>query len=386
MGFRRLKICRVYYTYMKMRRAPWLFLLAGILAGLLVVFLVQQTFDHKQASKVSSPSDLREYRPFSKKSKPLVFNPIYPTFDTIFAENHGWVATLSGERVRTIIATGDVSLARQVNIHIQQKQNPNWPFEKTSELLNNSDITFINLENPLIDNCPIATSGFVFCGESSNVNGLLFAGIDVVNFANNHASNYGVDGVGETVRLLRQNNLLVAGVDGPVYKEIDGVTFAFLGYNEVNIQPGVASVNEELIKKEITQARENADVVVVQFHWGAEYVHQPTANQKRLGHLAVDAGADLIIGNHPHWYQAVEFYNDKFIAYSHGNFVFDQMWSQKTREGVVGKYTFFDTELIDVEFIPVLIHDYGQPAVIDELIYRRQIIDTMKQESEVLNY
>ena len=366
----------------------WLLFGAGIVAGSFIVLIGFHFYNFTpEKPSLSSPIN-RPYRPSSKNLRQVpVFHPATPTLETIFADNHDWTATLSAERVRTLIATGDVSLARQVNIQILQKQNPHWPFEKTADLLKMADITFINLENPLIANCPIATSGLTFCGESGNVDGLVNAGVDVVNFANNHASNYGTEGVAETVQLLEQNNLLVSGVHGPVYKTVDGVAFAFLGYNEVNIQPGIATASEALIKNEISLAREQADIIVVQFHWGVEYVHQPSVNQKRLAHLAIDSGADIVIGNHPHWYQAVELYNDKIIAYSHGNFVFDQMWSQKTREGVVGKYTFYDSSLIDVEYVPILIHDYGQPAIILEEVYKRKIIDTMKMESiKLLNY
>ncbi len=313
------------------------------------------------------------------------FTPIPATFDRVFNTSHDWTATLSADRVRTLVATGDVLLARQVNILIQQKNNPHWPFEKTVDLLTNADVTYINLETPLIANCPISNSGFVFCGDTRNVQGLLFAGVDVVNVANNHASNYGEDGVEETVQLLERNNMIVSGVHGPVYKTIRGVTFGFVGYNEVNKQAGIAdTADEERMRMEIQQARQIADVLVVQFHWGVEYTHQPTTNQRRLARFAIDQGADIVIGNHPHWYQAVEFYRNKFIMYSHGNFIFDQMWSQKTREGVVGKYTFYDSELIDVEFIPIFIEEYGQPRIIADQKHQESILRTLRDESTTL--
>lgn len=366
---------------MKIAPKEWLLLTIGIFFGILILFILQKL---SEIHKIYPPivSNTAPQSPGKTKKVPTVnFNPSAPTLETIFSDTHNWVATLSANRVRTLIVTGDVSLARQVNIQILQKNNPKWPFEKTQNLLSNSDITFINLENPLLKNCPIVNSGFVFCGDAGNVEGLLFAGVDVVNFANNHASNYGVDGVNETVQLLEKNSIAVSGVHGPVYKTIEGITFAFLGYNEVNIQPGVNQAEESLVKKEIALARANADIIVVQFHWGVEYTHQPSAHQKILGHVAIDAGADVVIGNHPHWYQAVELYKNKLIAYSHGNFIFDQMWSQETREGVVGKYTFYDSKLIDVEYIPIFIYDYGQPAIIDDQINKQKIVNIMKMES-----
>ena len=91
---------------------------------------------------------------------------------------------------------------------------------------------------------------------------------------------------------------------------------------------------------DIQALKRQVDFVIVAFHWGIEYTALPTQEQRGIAHQAIDAGADLILGNHPHWVQATEKYQGKYITYAHGNFVFDQMWSQETREGVVGKYTF----------------------------------------------
>jgi poly-gamma-glutamate synthesis protein (capsule biosynthesis protein) len=99
--------------------------------------------------------------------------------------------------------------------------------------------------------------------------------------------------------------------------------------------------------------------------------------------LAIDAGADLVIGNHPHWIQPVELYNGKLITYAHGNFVFDQEWSLETKQGVVGRYTFYDTQLVDVEFLPVLIENYGQPHFLMGA-EKQFILDHMYSESQIL--
>ncbi len=146
-------------------------------------------------------------------------------------------------------------------------------------------------------------------------------------------------------------------------------------------QPGVLNLDEENLKKEVSTAKKQADIVIVTFHWGTEYKDLPDERQKYLGHLTIDAGADLVIGNHPHWIQPVEIYKNKLITYAHGNFVFDQMWSQKTREGVIGKYIFYNNQLIDVEYFPVQINDYGQPFLINDPSQRKGIIDQMRKNS-----
>lgn len=292
-------------------------------------------------------------------------------------------ANLDPQKLTSVLVTGDVLTARTVNAKNRRFNDFTWPFLKTADLTRAADITFINLETPLIPDCPSREDGMIFCGDPRNLEGLLFAGVDVINFANNHAGNQELAGVEGTVRLLEEAGLAVSGVKGPVYKKIRDTTFAFLGYNEVDQQVGVARAEDNLIRTEVAQARESADVVIVTFHWGQEYTYQPTENQKRLARLTVDAGADLIVGNHAHWFQAVEFYKDTLISYGHGNFVFDQMWSQETREGLVGKYTFYEDQLVDTQFVPILIEDYGQPRIMNEA-ERSVILQRLETESQKL--
>ena len=314
------------------------------------------------------------------------FMPSLPTLDQVFSDNHTWIATLSAEKVRTMITTGDVIPARSVNSKVLELKDFNWPYLKTFDITRNADITFINLETSLIDYCPATQEGMVFCGNSRNVEGLIFSGVDIASLANNHAGNHGTEAVQKTKNLLNKNGILTTGINGSVVKDIRGIKFAFLGYNDISTpQPGISNVDEKKIKQEIAQARQLADIVVVTYHWGAEYRDQPDKRQKYLGHFTIDASADLVIGNHPHWIQPVEIYKDKLITYAHGNFVFDQMWSEKTKEGVIGKYTFYDNRLIDVEFIPVKIIDFGQPQLISDPLLKRSILGDMKAQSIKLN-
>ncbi len=309
--------------------------------------------------------------------------PAPVTMEQVLATDHSWTATLSAEKTTRVLATGDVLLARTVNKRTVTDNNYLWPWEKTAEVLKTADITFINLETPLIKDCPIVLGGFTFCGNQRHVEGLKYGGVDVINLANNHAGNYGHEGVDETLELLLANEFLVSGVGGPTYLEVNDQTFAFLGFNEVDVQPGVTLAEYDIVADQVAEASANADVVIVQFHWGTEYVYQPTTNQQRLAHIAIDNGADVIIGNHPHWFQALEQYQDKFITYSHGNFIFDQMWSPETRQGMVGRYTFYEDKLVDVEFMPVLIEDFGQPRWL-EGESKQQLLNTLQTETNKL--
>lgn len=302
------------------------------------------------------------------------------TLESIFNQNHKILQNYPQDGLITVIATGDIIPARYINFQTVKRNDFNWPYELTFEVLKNADLTFANLESPLITNCPVVTDGMVFCGDKKNIEGLKFAGIDIINLANNHFGNWGQKGVDETIKSLNENGISYTGINGPEFKEIKGTKFAFLGYNNVGNESLISSAEENKISKEISEAKRQADVIIVAFHWGTEYTSSPNQRQKDLAHLAIDSGADLIIGNHPHWIQPVEIYKGKIIAYAHGNFVFDQFWSQKTMEGVVGKYTFYKNKLIDVEFLPVQIDNFGQPSFVKSP-KKEEILKNMYQES-----
>ncbi len=352
-----------------MIRIVFIFILIGAL-GIFFWFLM-----NPQSSGIINPgsdSSNIERNKSAKKNSVLTLEKI---FDNKIDEN--------SDKLITLIVTGDVIPARSVNFQATQRNSFTWAFEKTADVLKNADLTFIDLETPIFASCSLTNEGMKFCGSDKHIEGLLLSGVDVANMANNHAGNYGKNGIDETRQLLQNNGILVTGLEGPIYAEIKGVKFAFLGYNDIEKTYLVSSAEDEKIKKEVGEARENADVVIVQFHWGTEYITPPEERQKFLGKLTIDSGADLVIGNHPHWIKPIEIYNNKLITYAHGNFVFDQEWSQKTKEGVVGKYIFEGKNLVDVQFLPVEIKDYGQPYFL-EGEKKQKILDEMYKESKAL--
>ena len=313
------------------------------------------------------------------------FKAVIPSIDGIFSEDHSFISSLPDDRKRVLIATGDVIPARVVNIQETKFNNFKWPYEKTANVLRDADITFINLETSLTKDCPLINDGFKFCGSDKNIEGLLFSGVDVASLTNNHAGNYGLEAIIYTANLLNNNGILATGLNGAAYKDVRGLKFAFLGYNDIGYkEEGLSWTEEAKIKTDILIARKNADIVVVTYHWGVEYRDQPDDRQKYLGHFTIDSGADLVIGNHPHWIQPVEIYKGKLITYAHGNFVFDQEWSLKTKQGVVGKYTFYDNQLVDVEFLPIQIENYGQPFFLSGQA-KKSILESMKIQSKILS-
>ena len=277
-----------------------------------------------------------------------------------------YTAPSDPSKVRTLLITGDVIPARGVNYYATARHDFLWPFRRTADYTKNADVTYINLESPLFAGCPVvATATFTFCGDSRFIDGLTYMGAKVANLANNHTSNYGAEGITLTNNLLQQHGIKTSGLGPVAVIDVRGVKFGFIGFNGVG-----RAIDQVAVKASIERARQLADIVVVQFHWGKEYERQPMADPHvptpddpvAIGHAAVDWGADIVIGNHPHWYQGIEVYHDRLITYAHGNFVFDQMWSEETREGVVGTYTFYGTQLVAASWKAVRIYDYGQPV------------------------
>jgi len=268
--------------------------------------------------------------------------------------------------VRTMLVTGDIIPARGVAYFAAVRHDYLWPFRPTADYTRNADITYVNLEAPLFSGCPVSPAeSFTFCGDPRFVNGLTLMGAKVANLANNHLTNYGAAGVSSTDQLLNQNGILTSGLGPVAVIDVRGIKFGFIGFNGVG-----RAIDQPALKDGIARARQLADIVVVQFHWGKEYERQPMADRGvptpddpvAIGHEAIDWGADIVIGNHPHWYQGVEVYHGKLITYAHGNFIFDQMWSEETREGVIGTYTFYGTKLVAASWKAVRIYDYGQPV------------------------
>jgi hypothetical protein len=308
------------------------------------------------------------------------------TLDDVFPPRDLSRLRLDPSRIRTLIATGDVIPARYTDVTIRSRGNDFlYPVAATKEITAAADLTIVNLEAPLIDGCPYHDSGLVFCGQKGFTTALAAAGVDVATLENNHIANYGLAGVAETVEALAAAGMDFADRDTPAVRKVRGLKFGFLAFNGVE-----ETLDRAAMTAQIRALRPRVDVLAVALHWGAEYVSLPQSSPGiaeddpvEIAHLAVDAGADLIIGNHPHWVQAVELYKGKLIAYAHGNFIFDQMWSYETRVGVFGRYTFYDDVLVGVEFIPTLIEDYAQPVPLKGAD-ARAVLDGVKAASEEL--
>lgn len=236
-----------------------------------------------------------------------------------------------------IAATGDVNLGARVG-ELIRIHGPAYPWEHVADHLRKADLALVNLE------CAISTRGrplakeFTFRGHPSSLPAMVEAGVDVANLGNNHAADFGREALIDTVRHLGEAGVEPVGA-GPdaaaayrhVVLERRGLRVAFLGATRVLPYhfgagpdlPGVASAYDEVRFLDAVRAADaDADVVVVSIHWGVELATRPNAIQVRVGRALVDAGADVVIGHHPHVLQPVVRYRGGVIAYSLGNFVF----------------------------------------------------------------
>jgi len=353
-----------------------LFALIVIISGIALFGLSSYFFYFTQ---FNSPSPVTNYIAIPPSPQPTISIPPL-TLEDIFNPPF---RQFPSDHIRTITVTGDVIPARSVNYMATKNKDFTWPEEKTWEFLKTGDLTVINLETPLITDCPVVNEGMIFCGDARNVEGLVKAGVDVATLSNNHVGNHGNEGIETTIELLNSNGIKTVNEQNNTVVDFKGMKFGFLAYNDIGgPEPGVAWTDPETIIRDINRMKPLSDVLIVAFHWGTEYTDQPTDRQKMLAHLTIDSGADLVIGNHPHWIQPVEIYKGKLIMYAHGNFIFDQMWSEETKIGAVGVYTFYDRTLIKAEYFPVKIQNYGQPYFL-EGTEKQQILNRLKNISEL---
>ncbi|MFD2699930.1 CapA family protein [Paenibacillus shunpengii] len=242
---------------------------------------------------------------------------------------------------------GDVQFSGKVE-ELLEREGFDYPYLHLGNLFKNDDLTFINLETPVTTGGEAALGkSYVYKSSPKALEAMKEAGVDIVNLANNHILDQGQAGLADTLKYLKdyQINYVGAGLDrktayAPVYYEVKGMRIALLGFTRVipeaswraeSGKPGVADAyNSTDAVKAIGQARKEADLVIVMSHWGEERQTMPNDIQTQLGHEFIDAGADLVIGGHPHVLQGLESYKGKWIAYSTGNFIFSRSTNEET--------------------------------------------------------
>lgn len=282
----------------------------------------------------------------------------------------------------SLVAVGDIMLSRTVASKIRDHNDINYPFLKVSDFLREADITFGNLENPITVGATVAPYTMILRADPGVEKALQNAGVDILSLANNHTPDLGKKGIADTLDYLSKVGIEVVGggrdsaeANKPVYLTRKGITFAFLAYNDTDVVPdyyeasntraGTAFMRSDKMVDAVKEAKKKAHIVIVSMHAGKEYADKPNESQISFAHQAIDAGAELVIGSHPHVVQPIEKYNGKYILYSLGNFIFDQHHSVEVKQGLAVKILFAGNGIRKISFYPVVIHDFSQPEFLE---------------------
>ncbi|HUY79501.1 MAG TPA: CapA family protein, partial [Ktedonobacterales bacterium] len=279
-----------------------------------------------------------------------------------------------------MIAVGDIMLGRGVNNQMIANNDYLYPYRPIHDELMTADFRVANLECMITDLVapPTDPSTFTFISAKKAVDGLVYAGFDTLTLANNHSNAEGQTVFQDMLATLRSNNILPCGggdtlteARAPAIKTVKGVRIAILSYDNIAPQGpfatdtswGLAPIDVTTLPQDIAAARAQADIVIPYFHWGIEYTKDPTQYQQQTARAAIDAGATMVLGNHPHWTQGIENYKGKLIIYSMGNFIFDQDWSEATREGMLIHLYWRNETLVSVRFVATQDVNRCQPRV-----------------------
>lgn len=279
-----------------------------------------------------------------------------------------------------MIAVGDIMLGRGVNNQMIANNDYLYPYRPIHDELMTADFRVANLECMITDLVapPTDPYTFVFISAKRAVDGLAYAGFDTLTLANNHSNAEGQTVFQDMLATLRGNNILSCGggdtlsaARAPAIKTVKDMRIAILSYTAIQPQGpyatdtswGLAPIDLTTLPQDIAAARAQADIVIPYFHWGIEYTKDPTQQQQQAARAAIDAGATMVLGNHPHWTQGIENYQGRLIIYSMGNFIFDQDWSEATREGMLIHLYWRGATLVNVRFVATQDVNRCQPRV-----------------------
>ena len=251
---------------------------------------------------------------------------------------------IQAERTVTITALGDCTLGTDESFNTSTNfdafnivNGPTYFFENVRDILENDDATFANFEGTLTTETTRENKEYAFKGDPSYTEILTDGSIEVVTLANNHSSDYGAQSLTDTETYLTDAGIDYCLGDAIAYQELNGVKTAFIGIYVLD--DGME--REEQVRQTIAQAKEEgAQLVIVAFHWGSEKATAPDETQQTLAHIAVDCGADLVVGHHPHVLQGIELYKGKYIAYSLGNFCFGGNSAPSDMDTILFRQTF----------------------------------------------
>ena len=332
---------------------------------------------------------------------PTPFQPIPPTPTATNAPSPTVTSTPSPTPPARIILlfTGVIVPARCVQAAIDARGSPDYIYAEVRDLIQQADLAVGTL-NASIEDASVHTGcieTLKLVGSSNNADALAEAGFDVMSVATNHIKDGGNGGLTSTLDNLRRVGIAPVGAGAsleealqPVVLTVKGVRFGIVSLGMVNPNafagedmPGIAPLTAENLEIAISAAREVSDVVIAMPHWGPEDSSDPDPNQLRFAPMVVEAGADLVMGNHTHVVQAIQEIDGITIFYGLGNFIFDQTWDLAHQQGVILQVTFEGTRMVGYELIPT--HVDGDGTVhIAGAEEAAQVLERIQQASDRL--
>jgi poly-gamma-glutamate capsule biosynthesis protein CapA/YwtB (metallophosphatase superfamily) len=290
----------------------------------------------------------------------------------------------------TVIFTGDLSFAASFEFATQHRPInvfANW------KRIGAYDLMMVNLENAVTQSIDSMEKEFVFKMKPKYLSQLRNADISIVNCANNHAADFGAEGILETIHQLDSIGIRHTGIGRnlaearkPVVLKVNDIRIGLLGYGGSRTHiasrtlPGTTSRSQWLILEDIKRLRPHVDFIVINLHWGNELDTEPDSDQIHLAHQIIEGGADLIVGHHPHVLQGIERYHGKIIAYSLGNFVFGGNSRSANSETAVLKVR-FTKDTVEVWAVPVSVRNW-QPAPAESSA-AQQVLQCLQERSQV---
>jgi poly-gamma-glutamate capsule biosynthesis protein CapA/YwtB (metallophosphatase superfamily) len=291
-------------------------------------------------------------------------------------------------QVTSLAVVGDIMLGRRVGD--RHRNDPGAPLLPLAKRLAAAEITVGNFESTLSADGSATQGGDSFAASPRVTPGLRAAGFDLMSLANNHVGDYGDRALRQTLSRFEVAGIKTVGAGRnltaarrPVIIERDGVRIGFLavdsigetpaatrtgaGTNRLNMPPRTGPLNRsqlQRISSDIRALSTRVDAAVVLTHWGTQYTHRPESSQRLAAQAFADAGADLVIGGHPHWVQGLEMAGSAVVVHSLGNFIFDMDFQTKTREGIFLEILLWDGAVKAVEPVPYLIDDAFTPRLI----------------------
>ena len=317
---------------------------AGIVCLVLIVVIARGILDlraEEQAAREKQNQEAAAKETETEKSQKAQENQDEETLDTVPVEEEDMGVSAQV----TISAAGDFTLGTDENFdystslpaRYEEVQDPGYFLQNVKDIFASDDLTIVNLEGPLTTSEERADKQFSFKGDPSYTEILTNGSVEACNLANNHSKDYGIQGYEDTIANVEAAGIKTFGYERTAVWETNGVKVGLAGVYELaegmDCQDDMTAAIQSLKDA-------GADLVIVSFHWGVEKENYPDETQQALAHAAIDQGADLVLGHHPHVLQGIEKYQGKYIVYSLGNFCFGGNKNPSDKDTMIFQQTF----------------------------------------------